>query len=36
MGQMMIHISYMSNYHLCNFFVEIIDNKKYREKWWSG
>jgi hypothetical protein len=23
---------YMSNYYLCDFFIEIIDNKKYRGK----
>jgi hypothetical protein len=25
---MMMCIHYMSNYYLCNFFIEIIDNKK--------
>jgi hypothetical protein len=31
MGQMMICIPYISNYYLCNFFVEIIDNKKIKK-----
>jgi hypothetical protein len=31
MGQMMICTPCMSNYYLCNF-LEIIDNKKIREK----
>jgi hypothetical protein len=32
MGQMMMCLSYMSKYYLCDFFVEIIDNEKIRGK----
>jgi hypothetical protein len=32
--RMMMCISYMSNYYLCNF-LKIINNKKIREKWWT-
>jgi hypothetical protein len=30
MGQIVMCTLYMSNYYLCDFFVEIIDNKKFR------
>jgi hypothetical protein len=32
MIQMMMCTPYMSNYYLCDFFVEILDNKEFREK----
>jgi hypothetical protein len=31
MGQMVMCTPYMSNYYLCDFFVEIIDNEKTEE-----
>jgi hypothetical protein len=32
MSQMMMCIPYISNYYLYKLFIEIIDNKKIREK----
>jgi hypothetical protein len=32
MGRMMMCTPYMSNYYLCEFFIEIIDNEENRGK----
>jgi hypothetical protein len=32
---MMMCTHYMSNYYLCDFFVEIIDNKKIKKSDWA-
>jgi hypothetical protein len=35
MGQMMMCTPYMSNYYLCESFIENLDNEKNWEKWWG-